>query len=47
MRKIWKNYMTNINGIVYMVDSSDRARVQLSKKVIFNKIYQKVNYDKI
>jgi hypothetical protein len=23
MRKIWKNYFSNVNGIIYIVDASD------------------------
>ena len=23
MRKIWKNYISNIDGIIYLIDSSD------------------------
>ena len=32
MRKIWREYFLKIDGIVYLVDSSDSARFEESKK---------------
>ena len=32
MRKIWRQHFMNIHGIVYVVDSSDSARFEESRK---------------
>lgn len=37
VRKTWKNYFASIDGIVYLVDSSDSARFEESRTE-FNKI---------
>jgi len=31
MRKIWKNYIANVNGIIFIVDTSERERFEISK----------------
>ncbi|KAL4429469.1 hypothetical protein ABPG74_001314 [Tetrahymena malaccensis] len=46
VRKTWKNYFASIDGIVYLVDSSDRARFEESK-VEFNKIIQTKELEKV
>ena len=30
-RKIWKDYFASVDGVVYMIDSSDRERFELSR----------------
>ncbi|XP_054840019.1 ADP-ribosylation factor-like protein 14 [Eublepharis macularius] len=32
MRTVWGNYLENVDGLVYVVDSSDRQRLDESKK---------------
>ncbi|KAL4472889.1 hypothetical protein ABPG72_020623 [Tetrahymena utriculariae] len=46
VRKTWKNYFASIDGIVYLVDSSDRGRFEESK-VEFNKIIQTKELEKV
>ncbi|EAR98989.1 ADP-ribosylation factor(Arf)/Arf-like (Arl) small GTPase family protein (macronuclear) [Tetrahymena thermophila SB210] len=46
VRKTWKNYFASIDGIVYLVDSSDRARFEESK-IEFNKIIQTKELEKV
>ncbi len=31
MRRIWKNYSSNSNGIIYIIDTTDRERLEKSK----------------
>ncbi|KAL4445583.1 hypothetical protein ABPG74_006134 [Tetrahymena malaccensis] len=46
VRKTWKNYFASIDGIVYLVDSSDRARFEESR-IEFNKIIQTKELEKV
>ena len=32
MRKAWKNYFPSVDGIIYMVDSSDFERFDVTSK---------------
>lgn len=31
-RKTWREYSANVDGIIYLIDSADRGRLQESKK---------------
>ncbi|KAL4493408.1 hypothetical protein ABPG72_007416 [Tetrahymena utriculariae] len=46
VRKTWKNYFASIDGIVYLVDSSDRTRFEESR-IEFNKIIQTKELEKV
>lgn len=36
MRKVWGKYLDGINGVIYMVDSSDKEALETSKKELHN-----------
>ena len=40
IRQLWKHYYANTNGLIFVVDSSDRERVQEAREEIFMLLQQ-------
>ena len=36
LRKLWRHYYTNVDGIIFIVDSNDRERIDLAATELFN-----------
>jgi len=34
MRKVWKSYYPGVNGIIYLVDATDKERIEESRIVL-------------